>query len=316
VASYVAPISWGLGDLIVSLPVIQGLIARGEETYLVTRSYLQEGLGDRILGLAGTVPENEFDASTLGENDRYYNLREHPLQTDYWWGTPEFEQLFADHTINDLLAIIAKDLGLRADFDRLQKLDYQGRPDAMGSTILIAGSDGDYKCWGTNNWLSLISKLKSTGFKPIVVGQPEKSPAVKALIDAGTKWIETRTLTDALDVISCAVCAIGVDTGLMHMAVQQHVPTVTLYRNRPIYVRSYEYVAALTAKPCAQECIEKSFGCRTNDLTEFKAFVPQTWSCTLNETDRCLSSISPSNVMAVLHSVIKHDKRSAVGVGG
>lgn len=311
--SYVAPISWGLGDLIVSLPVIQGLIARGEETYLVTRSYLQEGLGNRILGLAGTVAEEEFDGSTLGDNGRYYNLREHPLQIDYWWGSPEFERLFANHTINDLLAIIVSDLDLQTDFNRLHKLAYQEHPDAIGGTIIIAGSDGDYKCWGTNNWLALICELESVGFKPTVVGQPERSTAVKELIGAGANWIETPALTDALDVISSATCAIGVDTGLMHMAVQQHIPTVTLYRNKPIYVRPYEHVVALTAKPCAQECIEKSFGCRTNDLTEFKAFVPKTWSCTVNETDRCLSSISPSDVMAALHRLMKHDTRRAAG---
>ena len=58
---YVAPISFGLGDLVVSLPAIQALIAQGrhdgDETWLVTRSVAQARLADRIAGLTGWVDE-------------------------------------------------------------------------------------------------------------------------------------------------------------------------------------------------------------------------------------------------------------------
>jgi hypothetical protein len=58
---YVAPISFGLGDLVVSLPAIQALIAQGRhddtETWLVTRSDTQARLAGRIAGLTGWVDE-------------------------------------------------------------------------------------------------------------------------------------------------------------------------------------------------------------------------------------------------------------------
>ena len=51
---YVAPISFGLGDLVVSLPAIQALIAQGrhhgDETWLVARSAAQARLAERIDG--------------------------------------------------------------------------------------------------------------------------------------------------------------------------------------------------------------------------------------------------------------------------
>ena len=62
---YVAPISFGLGDLVVSLPVVQALIAQaqqvGDDTWLVARSSAQTKLAERIEGLAGWVEEDTFD---------------------------------------------------------------------------------------------------------------------------------------------------------------------------------------------------------------------------------------------------------------
>ena len=47
---YVAPISFGLGDLVVSLPAVQALIAQGRrdgnETWLVARSDSQAALAE------------------------------------------------------------------------------------------------------------------------------------------------------------------------------------------------------------------------------------------------------------------------------
>jgi hypothetical protein len=84
-AVYVAPISSGLGDLIVSLPVVQALIDSGEETYLVCRSARQQGFSERIRGLAGELNEEEIDLIKFKEGDRYVNLRDHPLQKNYIW---------------------------------------------------------------------------------------------------------------------------------------------------------------------------------------------------------------------------------------
>ena len=89
--TYIAPISWGLGDLVVSLQAVQTLIDQGGQTYLIARSQCQSELAMRVQGLAGTVLERDFDSSNLAPADLYLNLREHPLQKNYWWGSPEFE---------------------------------------------------------------------------------------------------------------------------------------------------------------------------------------------------------------------------------
>ena len=115
---YVAPISFGLGDLVVSLPAIQALIAQGrhhgDETWLVTRSVAQARLAERIAGLAGWVDEESFDRDH--HDGRLVDLRDHPLQRDWWWGSAEFEDAFGPLSINDVLGRICADFGIDADF--------------------------------------------------------------------------------------------------------------------------------------------------------------------------------------------------------
>src|SRR5437899_1987279 len=109
--AYVAPISFGLGDLVVSLPAIQALIARGRDegvgTWLVARSAGQAALADRIAGLSGWVDEASFDRDD--RDGRFVDLRDHPLQRDWWWGSPEFEDAFGPISINDILSRICAD---------------------------------------------------------------------------------------------------------------------------------------------------------------------------------------------------------------
>src|SRR5207244_13097225 len=90
-------ISFGLGDLVVSLPAIQALIAEGartgEETWLVARSPAQALLAERIDCLAGCIFEESFNpADPAAACGRVVDLRDHPLQRDYWWGSAEFVQ--------------------------------------------------------------------------------------------------------------------------------------------------------------------------------------------------------------------------------
>lgn len=96
--AFVAPVSFGLGDLVVSLPAVHGLIGAGWDTWLVARSSLQELLAERIDGLSGVVREERFDPSVAG--GRWFNLRDHPLQTDHFWGSAEFERAFGKLGIN------------------------------------------------------------------------------------------------------------------------------------------------------------------------------------------------------------------------
>ena len=83
-----APVSYGLGDLVVSLPAVQALVSESQPAWLVARSPSQRLLAERIDGLAGVVDESTY---TERPGDRFIDLRDHPLQRDVWWGSVEFE---------------------------------------------------------------------------------------------------------------------------------------------------------------------------------------------------------------------------------
>ena len=96
----IAPVSFGLGDLVVSLPPIQALIEDDPPVWLVARAPSQRLLAERIGGLAGVVDEAELAG---GPADRFIDLRDHPLQRDFWWGSDAFEAEFGRLNINDIL---------------------------------------------------------------------------------------------------------------------------------------------------------------------------------------------------------------------
>jgi hypothetical protein len=300
--AYIAPISWGLGDLIVSLPVVHGLIASGRETILVTRSYLQEGLGERIPGLAGAMKETELGEGLDGE---YLNLRAHPIQTEYWWGTAEFEAKYGRLKINNILAVICRDMGLAADFDKLKPLERRECSASKGKVILLPGTDGAYKFWEKSYWLEVAARLQNSGQQVVVIGQPDRCQAVRELCESSLQWVETPGLGDALDAISAAKLVIGVDTGLMHVAVQQGVPTVALYRSDPIYLREYSHVVGLTANSCRTECIGKGSGSTAVGTDEaVRSSAAGGWVCDAVGKDRCMASITPEMVIKAVDGLL------------
>lgn len=297
VTVYIAPISWGLGDLIVSLPVIEGLIQTGEPTWLITRSSLQEGLSERIPGLAGTVNESEFLSKKLAPTERFVNLRDHPIQKNYWWGSPDFDQVFGEAKINDLLGKICYDMGIPVRFDRLKPLPFKNRPEAQEKIIFLPGSDGSYKEWPCEHWLTLASLLRMRNYEVLVLGQPQSSNLVQSVIKRGLYWLETPHLSDALDLISSSLAVIAVDTGLMHLAVHQNIPTIAIYRYRPVYLRPYQHCYPVIAEPCHPRCIEAvGAGGRSQEMN-FLNFSPTVWNCFADSKERCLNKVYPNIVM-------------------
>jgi len=286
------------------------LIKTGEPTYLVMRSPYQYGLSDRIEGLAGSVREVDFNEENLANGDRHFNLRAHPLQSDYVWGSIEFEEKYPGYKINDVLRGICSDYGIAADFDNLAPFTSKRRPDCAGKTVFIPGSAGIVKCWPASHWLELAERLEKQGHDVIVVGQTNNSPTVKQLAEQGLELVDTPTLADALDVLSSAALAIGVDTGLMHLAVTQGIPTVGLFRYNTMFVRPYPHFRWLSAPLCPQECLNREYGDVPNKTITFDLWKENalsywlTWTCAADEqSQHCMSSITPDMVQETLSEI-------------
>lgn len=297
-AYYFAPIANGLGDLIVSLPALQALIKTGEPTYLIIRSPRQEW-PDLIDGLAGGIRECDFDPTSLTDRDTYFNLRAHPLQADYIWGSEEFEKKYPGFRINDVLKGICKDYGIDADFDRLIPLSSRNREEFKNKVVMIPGSGGIVKCWPAKQWVELASLLVENGQEVLVVGKPEQSEIVKALVDRQLDYFPTPDMRDALDVISSSACVIAVDTGLMHLAVNQGISTIALFRYNTMFSRDYKHARSLVARMCDAECVRREYSEVPNKMLEYAWDVGSheywgTWRCAVeDEQERCMTTITP-----------------------
>jgi hypothetical protein len=304
---YVAPVSFGLGDLVVSLPAIQGLIAQnrrtGAETWLVARSPAQRRLSTRIDGLAGVVDEDTFHPS--GIETRLVDLRDHPLQRDYWWGSPEFESAYGWMSINDILDRICHDLGVDADFSGPVPLTAYRRSELRDTVLLIADSDGPAKCWPVDRWALLASGVRQTGAGVAALTRSAGSD----IASAGVGEVRAPTPGDAVDLLSSCLAVVGVDTGLTHIAVQQGTPTITLCRSRPVFFRPWPHCRAVIGEPCDTACVAAERERAHNQTVSLPGLRWRPWACRAG--GRCMASIRSDDVVDALHQLL-----SPLGAGG
>ncbi len=219
---FIAPVSFGLGDLVVSLPVVQAAVNADRcsdgETWLVTRSQSQAALAERVSGLAGTVAEG--DAAINPET--YIDLRDHPLQRDHWWGTPEFVAAYGHCSINEIIAQIGADFGVVGDFSEPFALEAQARPDAEGLVLFVADTDGAAKRWAPERWVGLANGARATRVS-MSPWSPGTTMATPWSIAGWPVWSQ-RLLVRQSTCFSACRAVVGVDTGLTHIAAQQRTP--------------------------------------------------------------------------------------------
>jgi hypothetical protein len=293
---FLAPISFGLGDLVVSLPVVQEAVRTGRlsgtETWLVTRSNSQVALAERIRGLAGTVSEHDV---ANRRPEALVDLRDHPLQRDYWWGSPEFTAAYGALSINEIIARIGADLGVVGDFSAPIPLESRDRPDAEGLVLFVADTDGTAKRWPTESWVELASALGRRGLGVAVVTRGE---GANPLVDRGLTGFAVPTPADAVDVLSACRAVVGVDTGLTHIAVQQGTPTVTLCRTPAVYFRDWDHTRLVAGSVCDPACrvAEKEYA--YNQRVILGAKHPAARVCPAESA--CLDAIEPSSVLKTL----------------
>jgi hypothetical protein len=296
---FIAPVSFGLGDLVVSLPVVQASVRASEgsggQTWLVTRSAGQSALAERISGLAGTVAQGDV---SIWRPEELIDLRDHPLQRDHWWGSPEFEAAYGLGSINEIIARIGADLGVVADFTAPVPLESRPRPDAEGLVLFVAAADGSAKRWPPARWKELAAALARRGLTAAVVTRGDGSDCVEG---SGVAEIVAATPGEAVDVLTACRAVVGVDTGLTHIAAQQGTPTITLSRTPAIYFRRWPHTRLVAGSACDPACqrVEKAYA--YHGVTELSAPHPAPRICPVG--GRCLEAIEPGSVLAMLEEL-------------
>jgi Glycosyltransferase family 9 (heptosyltransferase) len=298
--TYIAPISFGLGDLLVSLPAIEALISENQpgETWLVARAAGQAALADRIPGLGGRVDEDAFDPAA-GTDDPFLDLRDHPLQRDYWWGSPEFDRAVGPLAINEILACICADFGIPADFSQpVPLVARHKRPEVRDTVLLVTESDGT-KRWAPERWAELAGEIRNGGNDVCMVTRDEPDAEMSG---TGVDAVRAPTPGDAVDLLTSSRAVVGIDTGLTHIAAQQGTPTVGIYRDRAVYFRPWRHCRAVVGDPCDESCqsVERAHAYNTRVSSPGAAWQPR--SCPVGA--RCLEKVRPADVIDALEEVL------------
>lgn len=311
---YYAPIARLLGDLVVSLPPLQALIKEGKEVCLVLRSKAQYGLAERIPGLHSIILEEEFLRLNQENQCEIINLRDHPLQRDFVWGSPEFEEKYPGLKIDDMIRKICADFGISDGQSSLRPLQFVRKKEAEGKIVLIPGTAGPIKRWKTDNWISLYEELGALKKEVLMVGEPHFDSQLKELFKLGIPWIATPLLSDALDIVSSADAVIAVDTGLMHLAAHQGTPTIGMMRQNSFFARKIPNAKYLIANACSRECTAKEFAFTPNGSVFYKEDdakkIYDYWTnlhCQVE--NRCMNSISVEDVVYNLNSMTASSTR-------
>jgi Glycosyltransferase family 9 (heptosyltransferase) len=297
---YVAPISFGLGDLVVSLPIVQAMVAdsrrRGRETWLVARSTSQALLSERIPGLGGWVDEATF--RPVPGTDRVVDLRDHPLQRDYWWGSPEFEAAHGRLDINEILGRIASDFGIDADLSGPTPLQSSPVPGLGQTVLLVTETDGPAKAWPASKWEVLAGQLR----RRFEVRQVTRTLAGGNLDPLAAPALALSSPGAAVDALSSCRGVIGIDTGLTHIAVQQRTATVTICRHGSVYFRPWPHARALRGAPCGAECLAEERASAYNDRVSLRGFRWRPRTCPSGQ--RCLAELQPGQAARLFEELV------------
>ncbi|MBN1787499.1 MAG: glycosyltransferase family 9 protein [Sedimentisphaerales bacterium] len=115
----------------------------------------------------------------------------------------------------------------------LKILESAGIEEGYKITVIHPGSGGEKKCWHIDNFYMLAEHLSDNEIKAVFLLGPAEMERFE------TKTIDTLgaiapvlcdlTLTEALQVISCADCFIGNDNGITHMAAAAGVQTIACF---------------------------------------------------------------------------------------
>jgi Glycosyltransferase family 9 (heptosyltransferase) len=292
----VAPVSFGLGDLVVSLPVIQALIAEHTPVWLVARAPSQELLAERITGLAGVVAE---DDAACGPDDRFVDLRDHPLQRDFWWGSPAFEAAYGALDINDILGRISADLGIDAEFASPTPLLARARPELKDTVILVHETDGPGKRWPPHFWAELAATLQADGHEVVYVTRDDKASPLGRL---NIPSLTAPTPGEAVDALTACSGVIGIDTGLTHIAAQQGTPTVTVCRDSSVYFRPWPHCRVLRGGQCTDACTAAEEAYAYHGRVSLRGFRPPARECPSGSP--CLAGARPEAAAVLLQDLL------------
>jgi heptosyltransferase-1 len=130
--------------------------------------------------------------------------------------------------------------GLALGYEAENPLDYgldraaiAGAPAARPYALLIHGTAQARKLWAEPHWLAVAQRVRDRGLDVVLpwgsAAERARSEAIAAGLGSGGHVPDRRPLDAVAAMIAGATVAIGVDTGLVHIAAALGVPLVAIF---------------------------------------------------------------------------------------
>lgn len=231
----------GIGDVLVCKPAFEWLCANGAEpVFFVARGPRQVGLSRLLQGAAGEVREDELPGIVKPE-DRVINLRAHSWQTDHDWFSAEFKARYPGIKVSEILDDACREHGIHADNREIRALPFSIDERGSNKVVLVPNTTMKAKKLRPQFWMDLAHTLKVRGWDAIVLGSTAPNTVnateLQTLVEHGLTHHATQDLQEAINIISSARAVVSLDTGLMHIAVQQGINTVAIFGACEVYYR-------------------------------------------------------------------------------
>jgi heptosyltransferase III len=152
----------------------------------------------------------------------------------------------------------------KADINKGRELLKEINVDSSEKIVVIQpGSGGPYKCCHLDNFLVVAEELVSKNIQVIFLLGPaeveqfsDTTPAVllRKIEAAGAKCLTDLSLTQVLELLSCADAFLGNDSGITHLAAALGVRTIAVFgpTNPAIYSPIGPAVTVLASSPARQ----------------------------------------------------------------
>jgi len=135
------------------------------------------------------------------------------------------------HAIARTRQLFGASLGYRPDLDRIE-YGLQAGSGSGSEAFLLHGTSWETKRWPTESWIAAAQGLVARGFTPLATFSDEAERQVALAIAAAapeTRILDKTELGEIASRLAGCRLAIGVDTGLTHLAAAFGLPTVALY---------------------------------------------------------------------------------------
>ena len=278
----------GIGDLVVILPILKNLkLNYMNKINVLVFNQAQKDLLTRTPYVDAAIIFEGNPRSYVPKGEFYLDIAETEMESKYWWGSEEFINDLGKMHIYDVMKECVQ---IGGDYENIEPLQWNKVEPLSNKPLILLGIGGrrGNKLWFNDYWLELYAKLQLLDFEIRSIGDKNHngSDQISQLEQLGLPHYDTESLASCIDVISSATAVITIDSGLMHIAAMQGIPTVALFGPMPAWLWG----------PKGKHVINLDGGCGINCSK-----MPLDWEC----VDRpCMRSLTPMKVQDALEILL------------